>query len=60
MSLKDKIMNIMIIHPKIITLGIGLAVTFAAGMVIRMVNHNQSQAFLYNNQHQSFKAVDEL
>jgi hypothetical protein len=30
MSLKDKIMNIITTHPKLVTFGIGFAITFAA------------------------------
>ena len=39
MSLKDKIMNIVITHPKIVTFSIGLVVTFAIGLAIGMVDH---------------------
>ena len=42
MSFKDKIMNMVTTHPKLVTLGIGLAVTFVVGTAIGMVDH---QAF---------------
>jgi hypothetical protein len=40
MSLKDKIMNVVIKHPRLVTLGIGLAITFVIGTAIGMVDHN--------------------
>jgi hypothetical protein len=43
-SLKDKIMNIVSAHPKLVTLGIGLAVTFVIGTAIGIVDHNQAFA----------------
>jgi hypothetical protein len=39
MSLKDKIMNIITAHPKLVTFGIGLAITFVIGAAIGMVDH---------------------
>jgi hypothetical protein len=36
MSFKDKIMNMVTAHPKLVTLGIGLAVTFVVGISIGM------------------------
>jgi hypothetical protein len=39
MSLKAKIMNIVIGHPKLVTFGIGLAITFVVGTAIGMVDH---------------------
>jgi hypothetical protein len=44
MSFKDKIMNILIGHPKLVTLGIGLAITFVIGTAIGMLDHNQAFA----------------
>ena len=41
MSIKDKIMNIVIGHPKMVTLGIGLGITFAIGLAIGMIDHGQ-------------------
>jgi hypothetical protein len=41
MSFKDKIMYIITAHPKLVTLGIGLAITFVIGTAIGMVDHNQ-------------------
>ncbi len=34
-------MNIMIGHPKLVTFGIGLAITFVVGTVIGMLDHGQ-------------------
>ncbi len=34
-------MNIVIGHPKMVTLGIGLGITFAIGLAIGMVDHGQ-------------------
>jgi len=42
MSLKDKIINAITAHPKIATLGIGFAITFAIGTTIGMFDHNVS------------------
>jgi len=39
MSFKDKIMNSQLSHPRLVTLGIGLAVTFGIGTAIGMVDH---------------------
>ncbi len=44
MSFKDKIMDIMIGHPKLVTLGIGLAITLAIGLVIAMLDPHQALA----------------
>jgi hypothetical protein len=33
-------MNIFTAHPKLVTMGIGLAVTFVVGTAIGMVDHN--------------------
>jgi hypothetical protein len=44
MSLKDKIVNIITAHPKLVTFGIGLAITFVIGTAIGMVDHNQAFA----------------
>jgi uncharacterized membrane protein len=41
MSLKAKIMNIVTAHPKLVTFGIGLAITFVIGTAIGLVDHNQ-------------------
>jgi hypothetical protein len=53
MSLKDKIMNILTAHPKLVTFGIGLAITFVIGTAIGMVDHQQAFAISQrNHQHQ--------
>jgi hypothetical protein len=44
MSFKDKIMNIVLGHPKLVTFGIGLAITFVIGTAIGMLDHNQAFA----------------
>jgi uncharacterized membrane protein len=44
MSFKDKIMNMITAHPKLVTFGIGLAITFVIGTAIGMVEHNQAFA----------------
>jgi hypothetical protein len=44
-SLKEKLLNTVTAHPKLVTLGIGLAVTFAIGTAIGMVElHNLAYA----------------
>ena len=40
MSLKDKIVNLLSAHPKIVTFGIGLAITFAIGTAIGSGHYN--------------------
>jgi hypothetical protein len=40
MSVKSKIMNAMIAHPKLVTFGIGLAITMAIGAAIGMLDHS--------------------
>jgi hypothetical protein len=42
MSIKTKIMNVVTAHPKLVTFGIGLAITFVIGVAIGMAGH---QAF---------------
>jgi hypothetical protein len=39
MSFKDKIMNMVVAHPKLVTLGIGLAITFVVAPVIGLLEH---------------------
>jgi len=41
MSIKTKIMNIITAHPKLVTFGIGLAITFVVGTAIGMLDHGQ-------------------
>ena len=45
MSIKDKIMNIVAAHPKLIILGIGLTITFVVGTAMGMIDHNSVFAF---------------
>jgi hypothetical protein len=44
MSFKDKIMNTITTHPKIVTFGIGLAITFVIGTAIGLVDHSSVYA----------------
>jgi uncharacterized membrane protein len=54
MSLKGKIMDIITVHPRLVTFGIGLTITFVVGTAIGMVDHNQVFAIHQSNhQHQS-------
>jgi hypothetical protein len=46
MSLKDKILNVITAHPKLVIFGIGLGITFVIGTAIGMVNNNQVFAYL--------------
>ena len=41
MSIKTKIINIITEHPKLVTFGIGLAITFVVGTAIGMLDHGQ-------------------
>jgi uncharacterized membrane protein len=38
MSLKDEFVNIITAHPKLVTFGIGLAITFVIGTAIGMLD----------------------
>jgi len=40
-SLKEKLLSTITTHPKLVTLGIGLAITFVVGTAIGMLDHNQ-------------------
>jgi len=42
-------MNMVIGHPRLVTLGIGLGITFVIGIAIGMVDHNQ--AFAHSSSH---------
>ena len=44
MSIKSKIMNVITTHLKLVTLGIGLAITFVGGTVIGMISSNMVSA----------------
>lgn len=46
MSLKSKILNILTAQPKLLTLGIGLAITFGTGIVSGIVEAQQAHAAL--------------
>lgn len=50
MSIKDKIENIITRHPRLVTFGIGLAITFTIGIAIGMVDHNSVFAWRSNCQ----------
>ncbi len=53
MSLKSKIMNTATAHPKLVTFGIGLAITFVIGTAIGMVDQLQVFASAASSGHQS-------
>jgi hypothetical protein len=39
-DLKNKIVNIIASHPRFVTFGIGLAITFVVGAAIGMIDHH--------------------
>jgi hypothetical protein len=39
-SLKEKVLNSITAHPKLVTFGIGLAITFVIGTAIGMLEHH--------------------
>lgn len=41
MSIKNKIMNAMTVHPKLVTFTVGLGITMAIGTAIGMLDHSQ-------------------
>lgn len=45
MSLTTKIVNMIAKHPKMLTLGIGLAITFVVGVAIGSVENNPASAY---------------
>jgi hypothetical protein len=47
-SIKEKVLSTVTAHPRLVTFGIGLAVTFVVGTAIGMVDHNQ--VFAINQQ----------
>ena len=49
MSLKTKIMNIVTAHPKLVTFGIGLAITFAVGTALGIVDNHTVAAITQMN-----------
>jgi quinol-cytochrome oxidoreductase complex cytochrome b subunit len=48
--LKEKVLSSITAHPKLVTFGIGLVITFVIGTAIGMVEHNQALGFLNNNE----------
>jgi predicted DNA-binding protein with PD1-like motif len=60
LSLKQKLLNAVSAHPKLVTFGIGLAITFAIGTAIGMLDH-QHLAFAqytknsYNNDQSNYQ-----
>ncbi len=46
MSLKSKIINIITAQPKLVTLGIGLAITFGIGIISGIIEAQQAHAAL--------------
>ena len=51
-SLKEKMIDAITAHPKLVTLGIGLAITFVVGTAIGMLDHNQVFASISQRNHQ--------
>jgi hypothetical protein len=56
MSFTSKIINVIASHPKLVTFVIGLAVTFAIGTAIGMVDHGQAFAKANHHNHASFQS----
>ena len=50
MSFKYKIMNIVTAHPKLVTFGIGFAITFVVGTAIGLVEHSSVYAIANGGQ----------
>jgi len=44
MSLKQKLLNTVSAHPKLVTFGLGLAITFAVGAAIGMLDVHSAAA----------------
>ena len=44
MSVKQKILNVISTHPKLVTVGIGLAITMAIGIAVGTVETQQAHA----------------
>jgi hypothetical protein len=53
MSIKHKIMNVMVAHPKLVTFAIGLGITVAIGTAIGMLDHNHIAEALRNQANQN-------
>jgi hypothetical protein len=49
MSLKDKIMNMITAHPKLVMFGIGLGITFVIGAALGLIDQNQVFAIHQSN-----------
>ncbi len=47
-TLKEKVMGTITAHPKLLTLGIGLAVTFVIGTAMGLVDHSLAFASALN------------
>jgi hypothetical protein len=45
-SIKEKLLSTITAHPRLVTLGIGLAITFVIGTAIGIVDNNQAFAFV--------------
>jgi len=43
-KIKQKLLNTLTAQPKLVTLGIGLAITFVIGIAIGMVDHQEALA----------------
>ena len=51
MELKDKILTTITAHPRLLTFGIGIAVTFTISAVIAMIANPSHAANAMNNHH---------
>jgi hypothetical protein len=49
MSLKSKFIETIATHPKLVTFGIGFAITFAIGTAMGMFDHNQVESAVATN-----------
>ncbi|HXS60983.1 MAG TPA: hypothetical protein VN703_09270 [Candidatus Sulfopaludibacter sp.] len=45
-SIKEKVLNSITAHPKLLTFGIGLAITLAIGTISGSVDNSQAYAFM--------------
>jgi hypothetical protein len=50
-SLKEKVSSSITAHPRLVTFGIGLAITFVIGTAIGMVDHQQAFASIHQHNH---------
>lgn len=55
-TIKQKLLNVISAHPKLVTLGIGLALTMAVGTAIGMLDHSH-MAFAISQQNNAANAA---